>query len=154
MKKLVLFLFLIVSGLSFAGENNYLFFQSAQQAKIVKVKDNNYVLTLKKSDDYVSYFADRPMRRAGTITLTRFLSMWSNKAIANNFAENPPNAAIVVVTKSGERKNAVGVISNPVIHHNKIIYDVKVIDNQALPEGNLKHVVLFFDDITWNPGGF
>ena len=154
MKKLVWFLFFVISGVSFASSNNYLFFQTASKAKIVKVKDEQYVLTIKNADDYVSYFSDRPKRQAGSISLKEFINMWSNKTIKNNFAVSPPNAAIIVVTKAGERKKVVVEVTNPILQKNRLSYDLKAIEAHPLPTGELKHVTLFFDDISWNPGGF
>ena len=71
---------------------SFLFVLRAQTGVITKV-GSVYTLTLKGMDDKVLYFSDRPVRKAGFITVSQFMSDWA--AGKNSFQANPPNAAIV-----------------------------------------------------------
>ncbi|MCH9608676.1 MAG: hypothetical protein S4CHLAM45_12570 [Chlamydiales bacterium] len=64
---------------------------------IMNAKQGHYdrgTLTLADVNSTVTYFSQRPNRRAGTMKLDLFLKAWSND-VDNNFNESPPNAAIV-----------------------------------------------------------
>jgi len=154
MKKIMMLLLLGFTSLSFASADNVLFFQSSSDGVIAKSGKNTYSLTLKANSGYVSYFTDRPVRKAGTVSLQKFISMWNDKKIKPNFAESAPNVAINLVSQQGKNQNAVVEVSNPTYADNTVTYQLSMIDKKPLLEGNLKHVVLFFDDIHWNPGGF
>lgn len=154
MKKIILSLLLAISSMSFAAENNYLFFQNSSKASITQQKNNSYTLTLNNSSDFVSYFTNRPARISGVMKLPEFLALWSDKTIKDNFAENPPNVALVIVTEKGERLNAIAELKDPIYRQGSLSYQLDVINNQPLPSGKLQHVALFIDDIPWNPGAF
>jgi hypothetical protein len=154
MKKIILSLLLAVSSMGFAAENNYLFFQNASKGSITKQDNNSYTLTLNNATDFVSYFTNRPARISGVMKLSEFLALWSDKKIKDNFAETPPNVALVIVTDKGERLNAIAELKNPVSRKGSLSYQLKVINNQILPAGKLQHIALFIDDIPWNPGAF
>mgnify|MGYP000700440270 CR=1 FL=1 len=70
----------------------FLFVLRADTGSIAKT-DAGYTLTLKGMDDKVLYFSDRPVRKAGFITVTQFMNDWAKGN--NSFQANPPNAAIV-----------------------------------------------------------
>lgn len=150
MKKILFFLFFSISSLASALDN-YLFVQSASNASIAQ-RNDQYIVTLKKNGQ-LSYFTDRPKRQSGEIELTEFLAIWRDKTIKDNFAEDPPNAAIVMMDRHNKWHNTIGIISNPKDEGDTITYQIQPIDGKPLPTGKLKHIILFFDDIRWNPGG-
>ena len=151
----MLLLLLGFSSLSFATVDSVLFFQSSTDATITKgTTKNTFTITLNHPSDYVSYFTDRPVRKAGVISLSRFLSLWTDKNVKNNFSQNPPNVAINMVLEQGKEQNAVVEIAKPSFINNVISYQISTLGNQSLEVGKVKHLVLFFDDIPWNPGGF
>ena len=154
MKKIILSLLLGLSSISFAAENNYLFFQNSSKARLTQQQKNSYTLTLNDSSDFVSYFTDRPSRESGVMKLSEFLAMWSDKKIKNNFAENPPNVALVLVTEKGEHQSAIAELKDPVYRNGSLSYQLNVINDKPLQPGELQHLSLFIDDIHWNPGGF
>lgn len=154
MKKIISILLLGISGFCFAEKNDYLFFQSASNASIAKLSENNYTLTLNETSGFVTYFTDRPVRKAGLMKLSEFLALWKNKAIKNNFAENPPNVAIDMVTDKGVHQHAIAVVTQPVYKDGVLSYQLHIPAQKQLNEGKLQYVALFFDDIHWNPGGF
>ena len=95
---------------------SFLFVLRANNGVIAKT-DGGYTLTLKGMDDKVLYFSDRPVRKAGFITMTQFMSDWA--AGKNSFQTNPPNAAIVhAALKTNEKGIAQAIpveLTNPVV---------------------------------------
>ena len=71
---------------------SFLFVLRAHHGVITKTS-GGYTLTLKGMDDKVLYFSDRPVRKAGFMTMTRFMGNWAKGK--DSFKANPPNAAIV-----------------------------------------------------------
>lgn len=154
MKKFLSILLLTMSSLCFATKGGYLFFQSSSDAHIIKTIENHYTLTINDPSNFVTYFSDRPMRQSGLMKLSEFLALWSNKAIKNNFAVNPPNIAIDMVTDQGVRQHTIAIATHPVYKDGRLSYQLQVLKSKELEEGKLQHVALFFDGIHWNPGGF
>lgn len=154
MKKIIILLLLGFSSISCATADNLLFFQSSADAVITKTAKNTYTLTLHNAGDYVSYFTDRPSRKVGLITLSQFLSLWTDAKIKDNFTQNPPNVALNIVSAQGKEQNVVVEVSKPSYANKNVSYQIRTIDDKPLTAGQLKHLVLFFDDIHWNPGGF
>ncbi len=60
---------------------------------VIAKADGGYTLTLQDMDNKVLYFSDRPVRRAGFMTVDNFMSGWTKGS--DSFQANPPNAAIV-----------------------------------------------------------
>jgi hypothetical protein len=81
------------------------------------------------------YFADRPERLAGHMTLADYLDDWTSKAGPNNFAKDPPNATLSVY-ESGKADNTLAVvtISNPRLDGADLIYSYKLVEG-TLPAG-------------------
>jgi len=71
-------------------------------------------------DDKVLYFSDRPVRKAGFITMTQFMGDWAKGN--NSFQANPPNAAIVHAALKTNKKGIAQAIhvelTNPVVTAN------------------------------------
>lgn len=72
-----------------------LFSLSATGATMVPVAGapGRYDLDLTGVDPWVVWFADRPARRSGVVSLARFAGQWDAGA---PFAADPPNAAVVL----------------------------------------------------------
>lgn len=154
MKKILFICLLVANSVIFAGSHSFLFIQKAEKGNLHKNKDGSYSLTLKDFPQHVSYFSNRPAHIAGILPLQKFLTVWSNPAIANNFSKEPPNVAIAMITKRGYAHTLIGSISSPKYKNNTISYAVKAFNKFKGSDSDLSYVELFFDDIHWNPGGF
>jgi hypothetical protein len=74
------------------------------------------------------YFADRPVRLAGHITLENYMKEWTSKAGADNFSKDPPNAALSVYEPNqADSTLAIVEIRNPKIEGADLVYDFKLI---------------------------
>ena len=58
------------------------------------------LLTLKEANPNIIFFCDRPVRTAGHMTRDAFMSLVTEGE--NSFADNPPNAAVSIVSAKGE----------------------------------------------------
>ncbi|MCK5618188.1 MAG: hypothetical protein KAJ17_02250, partial [Candidatus Krumholzibacteria bacterium] len=75
-----------------AGENGTVELLFVQDAKGISY--DGEVLTMKDANPYTLFFSDRPERIAGHLTIDAFLEEVSKGA--DSFAEDPPNATLVV----------------------------------------------------------
>jgi hypothetical protein len=82
------------------------------------------------------YFADRPVRLAGHIKMADYLKEWTSKAGPDNFAKDPPNAAVSVY-EPGQPNNTLTVveITNPKVEGSDLIYSYKVISGNLPSTG-------------------
>ena len=92
------------------------------------------------------YFSDRPDRIAGHVKLDKYLSDWTAAAGADNFAADPPNAALSVY-QPGKDDSSVSIIeiSNPRVEGADMLYDYKVIHDAGPVSGG--ETALFIDMI-------
>ncbi len=96
-------------------------------------------LTL-KGVPLVVYFADRPNRIAGHITLEKFVGMW-DKGV-DNFYVDPPDAELAIYDESGD-KHSVMIISAPEVKGDTISFLVRVFA-ESIPK-SFGHSTLFID---------
>jgi len=77
-----------------------LFALSGAEATMAPVagSPDRYDLALTGADPWVVWFADRPVRRSGVVSLSRLAAQWDAGA---SFAVDPPNAAIVLHAPTG-----------------------------------------------------
>ena len=102
------------------------------------------VLTLKETNPTVVYFCDRPVREAGRMTLEA-LTVRVQKG-ANNFRENPPNAAISIFEDDGSVNEVVVVLPTaPVIAGDSVKFEAVGIDGGLPAAGGA--VSMFIDPI-------
>ncbi|MGI9186640.1 MAG: hypothetical protein ACR2J9_03825 [Gaiellales bacterium] len=103
----------------------------------------------------VTWFADRPTRRAGTITVGMLRTLWT----ASGFAADPPNAALIVRAADGERTHVVE-LSAPRATGTRVSFRLKAIPNgqeagfahaDALRAGDYGRARLFIDDAAVSP---
>lgn len=154
MKKLILLCLLAMSSLALAGTNHYLFMQTAKHGTLTQTGKSTYQLVLIDTPTQIAYFTDRPQRDSGLMPIEKFTQFWTNKALADNFTEVPPNVAITMKMADGKGQGFVAVFSKPTLKDNKVIYTLKKTSKKSIQTGELNETVLFFDDIPWNPGGF
>ncbi len=132
--------------------NDYMFFQTANNAQLSQNADKTYTLTI--TNPNISYFSNRPTRKAGVMTLTDFVKLWSNPSIKDNFSENPPNVAITVMPETGNSVSLVATVAKPVLASNQLSYQLKMEQPTSFNKMTVKQIDMFFDGIAWNPGGF
>ena len=158
MKKLFTAIILLVgSSLALASEASYLFFQTAQTGQLIKNSNGRgFQLLIKKPPAYVSYFADRPVRRSGTIPLKTFLALWQQEQKEGvSFKQVPPNVAITMHLGQHDEQSLMVVVSNPQIKNSVLTYDIQRLNpKKVVIDGKMTDLNLFFDGIHWNPGGF
>jgi hypothetical protein len=142
-----------------------LFVQSSQTAMItpIKGKTGEYTLTLKKTDPFVSFFADRPNRVTGLIPMNQYLSEWK-VAGQKGFKTNPPNVALESMTQGDLHQaptHLIGTLTLPKYDANTgdISYTFQLIgkDGTKITDTmQLGYTVLFIDgaEVHWNPGGY
>jgi hypothetical protein len=119
-----------------------------QTADTIKVDGDR--LRLVNVGQQTLYFSDRPVRRAGHMTMSAYMDEWTNAAGRNNFAADPPNATLSVV-EQGKETNSLAVIeiSKPAIEGKDLIYTYKIIEGSIPKSGEA--AALFIDWI--GPGG-
>src|SRR5262245_1510185 len=85
-----------------------------QLADKVEIDSEPKTLRLVDVGGQTLYFADRPERIAGHLQMDDFLDEWTEKAGADNFGADPPNATLSVY-EPGKAENTLAVleISNP-----------------------------------------
>ena len=136
---------------------SFLFVLRADTGVITK-SDGVYTLTLKGLDEQVLYFSDRPVRVAGFITVSQFMSDWA--AGNNSFKANPPNAAIVhaaLKTNAKEIAQALPVeLTHPAVTIEGLSFQLKDLQGK-MSLGRYSRVVLFVDSLddsfTWGFDG-
>ncbi|GJM14875.1 MAG: hypothetical protein DHS20C13_02020 [Thermodesulfobacteriota bacterium] len=90
----------------------------------------------------VVYFADRPARISGQLSIQVFAQGWGTGT--DSFKNDPPNATLSILGKDGD-KNTVVELSDPnvVVEEGSISFKVRVLDGE-LPE-TFEHSTLFID---------
>jgi len=102
------------------------------------------LLTLKEANPNIIFFCDRPVRTAGHMTRDAFMSLVTEGE--NSFADNPPNAAVSIVSAKGEVTEAVVTLSKrPAVSGNDMVFPIKVIDGELPNAGET--VIMFIDPI-------
>jgi hypothetical protein len=117
-----------------------------QLASSTVVDDAAKTIRLVNLSPQTLYFSDRPDRIAGHVKLDRYLTDWTAAAGADNFAADPPNAALSVY-QPGKDDSAVSIIeiSNPRVDGADLLYDYKVIHSDAPVSGG--ETAIFIDMI-------
>lgn len=89
-----------------------LFAVTADEAMITPLGGKNYQLTLENVDERTTWFTDRPVRHAGATPTARLIAGWNIGR--DSFAQDPPNAALVVHEPDGGADTIVVELSNPI----------------------------------------
>ncbi len=119
-----------------------------QTASDIEVHEGKKTLRLINIDPQTVYFSDRPYRKAGHISMDKYLEAWAE--VDGNFSETPPNAALSVF-EVGQDENSLVVLElfDPVVEGADLIYRYAVIDGE-FPKSS-GPAALFIDTI--GPGG-
>ena len=105
----------------------------------------------------VTWFTDRPDRRAGSITLGQLAQMWS----ASGFDADPPNAALVL-SRRGQDRTHVVELSLPAITGSRVTFTTRAMPRSrelgyrhtdALRPGRYGAARVFIDDAAVSPCG-
>jgi hypothetical protein len=108
-----------------------MFVQSAES-----LKADGKTLRLVNASPQTIWFADRPVREAGHITMADYLKEWTAAAGPNNFSKTPPNATLSVY-EPGKEGNTLTVveISQPVIEGRDLVYRYKLVEGKVPTTG-------------------
>ncbi|MCA3554742.1 hypothetical protein [Aestuariivirga sp.] len=110
----------------------------------VKVDEAAKTVRLVNVTPHTLYFADRPERLAGHIRMAAYLEEWTSKAGKDNFAADPPNAALSVY-EEGQTNNTLAIveISDPKVDGQDLVYSYKLINGKPPTTGG--ETALFID---------
>lgn len=148
-------------------DESYLFVQTAHSAKIQPhpSKPNTFVITLHAIAPSVTYFTDRPTRKAGLMPMQKLLELWEINN-EDSFKKNPPNVDISAYldnentsqhkNKNQDPINFVTILESP--HYDaknkSLSYEIKPVGSTQIPSEvlniPLNHVTLFIDGICLN----
>ena len=115
----------------------YLFVLTAESATL-----SGGVLTMGDVNPATLYFSDRPDRIAGHQTTEEFVAEWG--VGDDNFASNPPNATLSVLS-GGEPQDVVVVLREPTLENGDLMFNISVLDGNAEVTGGANS--LFIDII-------
>lgn len=124
-----------------AERPQFMFVQSAEDFKADPAKNT---FRLVKVNQQTLYFADRPQRLAGHISMADYLQEWTARAGKDNFAVDPPNATLSVY-EPGKPENALVVvkITDPKVDGADLIYTYRILDGTMPAKGG--PTALFID---------
>jgi len=135
-------------------DDKMLFILNAQDGHLESkpMMKNRYMLTLYNVSKEVTYFTDRPARKAGKVSIDVFLQ---------TFRQEQPNAGLVSAihgneTMSPKFSDIAVTLSNPRYEakHNRLTIDVDPIEKGVrVSTGDLGATTLFIDDFGPFPGG-
>ena len=124
-----------------AGENGIVELLFVQDAGAMSY--DGQTLTLKDPDPYTLYFSDRPDRIAGHMTLDAFLEEVSKGP--DSFAEDPPNATLMVFGGNELLQVVVELPSEPYFRDGDLLFEVRVIEGTVPESGGQS--ALFIDTV-------
>lgn len=131
-----------------AASASVLFVLTAESGQMTK-SDSGYQLILRKVSPHTLWFTDRPDRKTGLLTTSKFLNLWQKE-----FGNSDPNVA---VTHERLKKTAAELleaqameISKPVLLKDKSLkFTVHQLPNSQLHLGQLKNISLFIDSASY-----
>ncbi len=159
MRKLLPFLIFSVLFCCFScnvqEKEKLLFVIIAQEANIQKQADNTYTLSLIYTHKTVTYFTDRPERKAGKMPVSQFIKMWDK-----GYKKSPPNGAYVFYGRSDDPFSQRDVeLTNPKYDSNSdtLVFTIKSLSpDKPIEVGNIGETAVFIDDLRGEEdiGGF
>ncbi len=129
---------------------SFFFVVHAQQGKVVKMPDTSFQLQFNPVKQQVIYFSDRPKRITGSISVAKFLSIWSTGQ--DSLKADHPNGSIGVLSSELQTTNAVAygalVISHPSYDaaSNTLSFTIKPLKG-SLSEEKMKYLTIFIDSV-------
>jgi len=136
MKRILLLILILIASITSAQAEQtknaeqsvmFMFVQTAHN-----VSFNNGTLTLKGVAPTTLFFADRPKREVGHMTMKDFLKDWNEGK--DNFATDPPNAVLSIFDKD-KITDVVIVLSKPRLKDQNLSYDVSILDGEMPAAG-------------------
>ena len=136
MKRILLLILIMISSIASAQAEQtknaeqsvmFMFVQTAHN-----VAFNNGTLTLERVSPTTLFFADRPKREVGHMTMKDFLKDWNEGK--DNFATDPPNAVLSIFDKD-KITDVVIVLSKPRLKDQNLSYDVSILDGEMPAAG-------------------
>lgn len=136
-------------------EQRLLFILHADSASIEFAQNTSIsgVLHLHDVNDTVSFFSERPNRRAGKLTLKRFLEHWNRGE--DSFSLEPPNAGLVFFSPSDSPSSRTAhysevslTLENPRYNRSqdRLSFDVTLLSTaNPIPADTLLEPTLFID---------
>ena len=101
---MVVFCALLFSSLVYAnGENriSLLYVLHSNNGQLQELADHTFELQVHPLKGKVLYFSDRPDRLTGTLSVEKFVKLWTQKG-QNSFGVDNPNAAVVAIDDNGK----------------------------------------------------
>jgi len=122
-----------------------MFVQSAES-----LKADDKTLRLVNVSPQTIWFTDRPVRKAGHVTMANYMKEWTAAAGKDNFSKDPPNATLSVY-EAGDAQNTLTVVEifDPMVQGKDLVYRYKLIEGKVPTNGGATS--LFIDWI--GPGG-
>ena len=127
-----------------AAEESKPMLMFVQLAEGVRVDAATKTIRLVNVSPHTLYFADRPDRIAGHVRMPAYLEEWTSKAGKDNFAADPPNAALSVY-ETGQANNTLAVVEilEPRMEGKDLLYTYKLVSGTPPAEGG--ETALFID---------
>jgi hypothetical protein len=100
-------------------------------------------LTMEDADPYTLFFSDRPERIAGHLKIAVFIEEVSKGA--DSFAEDPPNATLVVFDGDELHQVVLELPTKPQYRDGDLLFDVRVIEGNVPESGGAS--ALFIDTV-------
>jgi len=135
-------------------DNKLLFLAAAPKARLIHQQADHYLLMVRNAPGNIAYFTNRPARKTGVLAVDKFVSLWTNANIKNNFTKNPPNVAVAMSMDNGLNQSFIAIMGKPLIKGKFIAYPLTKISKNKIHPGNSLNTIVFIDDVSWNPGGF
>lgn len=117
-------------------------FLVVQHADAATLKDG--MLVLDGADAQVVVFADRPHRATGIIPLAKLVETWGKGT--DNFAENPPNAALIGQSE-GDPVSLIVELQDPILTGDTLTFAYTLLDGQKATSIDQPYMVI--DDCAW-----
>lgn len=119
-----------------------------QLAEGLAVDPAAQTLRLVKADGQTIYFADRPVRMAGHVSLDDYLKEWTARAGADNFGNNPPTATLSVY-EAGKTENTLSVveISHPKVEGADLVYNYRKLDGTVPVTGGATSLFIDWTEV-------
>ena len=124
-----------------AGESETVELLFVQDAKGMSY--DGETLTMEDADPYTLFFSDRPERIAGHLTIEAFLEEVSKGA--DSFAEDPPNATLVVFDGDKLHQVVLELPTKPQYRDGNLLFEVRVIEGTVPEPGGASS--LFIDTV-------
>lgn len=147
-------LLVFVTTQALANEASSLLVQYAPIARIEALKGDVYKITLRDIMPYVNYFTERPDRKAGIVSLEKYLALWRGDH-PNNFEQNPPNVDINALESHAfsddKAINIAGVLNKP--HYDKenniLTYEFTPLKplHEKFTNTTVQYLSIFIDDV-------